>query len=72
MLNIVNKAITAIFGSKHKRDLKELLPYVALVNTEWERLTGISDNDLREKTFGVQRIINQRLEGIDKKIEDKL
>jgi len=70
MLNIVNKAITAIFGSKHKRDLKELFPYIALVNTEWERLTGLSDDGLREKTQHVQQIINQRLEPIDARIVD--
>ncbi len=68
MLNLVNKAITAVFGSKHKRDLKELFPYVAMVNTEWQRLTGLTDDGLREKTYSVQQIINQRLAPIDTQI----
>ncbi|TAD93129.1 MAG: preprotein translocase subunit SecA, partial [Bacteroidetes bacterium] len=70
MFNFVNKAITAIFGSKHKRDLKELVPYIALVNTEWERLKGVSDDALRAKTKELQGIINQRLVGIDTQITD--
>jgi preprotein translocase subunit SecA len=68
-MNIVQKAITAIFGSKHKRDLKELTPYIALVNMEWERLKGISDDALREKTQETQNIINLRLKDIDNKID---
>ncbi len=71
MLKIVNKAITKIFGSKSERDMKELLPYVKLVNDEWAKLSqpAVSDNDLRLKTQEIKEIISKNLKEIDTQIE---
>jgi preprotein translocase subunit SecA len=70
MLKIVNKAITKLFGSKSERDMKELLPYVKLVNDEWKKIaqSSVSDNDLRLKTQEIKGIISQRLQEIDEQI----
>ncbi len=68
MLNFVNKAITAIFGSKHSRDMKELTPYIGKVNAEWKQLTALSDDELRAKTISVQQVIKDKLADMDTKI----
>ncbi len=69
MFNILNKAITAIFGSKAKKDMKELFPYVEKINTQWKELTSISDDGLRQKTDEVRQIIDKHLENIDNQIK---
>ncbi len=68
MLNFVNKAITAIFGSKHVRDMKELTPYVGKINAEWKQLTALSDDELRAKTVFIQQVIKDKLADMDTKI----
>lgn len=72
MLNIVNKAITKIFGSKAERDFKELSPYVGQINAEWKKLNSpdVSDDALRSKSDEIREKINNYLKEIDDKIND--
>jgi len=77
MLDIITKGITKIFGTKSDRDIKELTPYVGKVNAEYEKLSTISDDELRGKTTEVKLQIQQKLQNIDdqltslhKRIED--
>ena len=50
MLDIISKGLAKVFGTKTDRDLKELYPYVALINAEFDKLKDISDDELRGKT----------------------
>ncbi len=68
MLKLISKGVTKIFGTKTDRDLKELTPYVGLINAEYEKLKGISDDDLRSKTTELQGIIGEHLKQIDDQI----
>src|SRR6478609_4114688 len=68
MLDFVNKSLTAIFGSKSKRDVKALLPVVEKVNAEYAKLKGISDNALRQETTKLKAEISKGLEVVDGKI----
>lgn len=55
--------LKGIFGSKHERDVKELLPVVEQINEIYKTLQALSDEDLRQKTFEFrQRIKNQTAE----------
>lgn len=69
MLNSITKGIAKIFGTKTEKDLKELNPYVGLINTEFEKLRNISDDELRGKTTELKSIIKERLKDIDDQIE---
>ncbi|MCR9012556.1 preprotein translocase subunit SecA [Gabonibacter chumensis] len=42
-----NDILKQLFGNKSDRDLKELLPIVAKVNVEWEKVKKLSDDELR-------------------------
>ena len=42
-----NDILKQLFGNKSDRDLKELLPIVAKVNAEWEKVKKLSDDELR-------------------------
>lgn len=68
MLNSITKGIAKIFGTKTEKDLKELNPYVGLINAEFEKLRDISDDELRGKTTELKSIIKDRLKEIDDQI----
>ncbi len=68
MLNSISKGVAKIFGTKTEKDLKELTPYVSLINAEFEKLAHISDDDLRGKTTELKNIIKDQLKSIDDQI----
>lgn len=70
MLEKLTKGILSIFGSKTERDLKALVPYVKLVNDEYEKLRRISDDELRGKTDELKQEIANYLKEIDTKVEE--
>lgn len=71
MLDFLNKSISKVFGSKQDRDLKELNPYVAKINGEYDKLKSLSHDQLREKTIEFKKRIQEHLTDIDAQI-DKL
>ena len=68
MFNSIAKGIAKVFGTKADKDLKELVPFVELVNTEYTKLSSISDDQLRDKTAELKSEINEGLKSIDDKI----
>lgn len=65
MLNSITKGIAKVFGTKAERDLKELTPYVQLINNEFDLLKNITDDDLRGKTSELKATIAEKLKHID-------
>jgi len=47
---MINKILTTIFGSKHERDVKHMLPLVAQINSLEPEISKLSDDELRGKT----------------------
>jgi preprotein translocase subunit SecA len=68
MFDFLGKTVAKIFGTKSDRDLKEIIPYVALVNAEYAKLAQLSDDQLREQTHEVRARIDERLKPIDDQI----
>ena len=66
-----NTIVKKLFGDKSKRDLQELLPIVERINNEFEKLSAISDDELRDKTADFKkRIKKHNLETTSKIIDD--
>ncbi|HCX21186.1 MAG TPA: preprotein translocase subunit SecA, partial [Cytophagales bacterium] len=65
MLDIVNKGLAKIFGTKAEKDLKETAPVVAQINQEFAKLSSLSDDELRGKTEELKGVIADRLKSID-------
>ncbi|MCL5020779.1 MAG: preprotein translocase subunit SecA, partial [Bacteroidetes bacterium] len=63
-------ALGKIFGSKHERDAKKLLPYAKEINEEFEKLQSISDDELRAKTGAFRNRIKEETAEIEKEIAD--
>ena len=70
MFNSIAKGIAKVFGTKADKDLKELVPFVELVNTEYTKLSSITDDQLRDKTHELKSEINEGLKSIDDKIAE--
>ena len=58
-----------ILGSKSDKDLKEIYPLVDKIKTEFDKLKGISDEDLRGKTESFKLKIKESLKETDDKIK---
>ncbi len=68
---MIDKVLTAIFGSKHERDVKRMLPIVQQINDFEPTISKLSDGQLRAKTdeFRVRlRPVVERLENAKREI----
>ena len=70
MSNLITKALSSIFGSKAERDLKELRPYVGLINAAWEALRQEPDAALRSRSAALKIKIAEGLTGVDAQVEE--
>ncbi|OAQ37956.1 preprotein translocase subunit SecA [Pedobacter psychrophilus] len=66
MLSFINK----IFGSKSDRDVKAAKPLVEKIKAEYEKLSGLSNDELRAKTADFRNRIKEGLKEIDDKIAE--
>ncbi|GAB4007685.1 preprotein translocase subunit SecA [Spirosoma migulaei] len=66
MINLIAK----FFGTKSQRDIKELLPYVEKVNTEFVRLKDLSNDELRQVSASLKAQIADELADIDNQIAE--
>ena len=66
MLNIIKK----IFGDKHEKDLKVLWPIVDEINTHYEAIKNLTDDELRNKTKEFKEKIQTHTEETRKQIEE--
>ena len=65
---MIGKFLTKLFGTKSGRDIKLIIPYIEQTNEEFAKLADISDDALRARTGEVTKVIDNRLESIDKEI----
>ena len=71
------KFIAKVFGAKSDKDIKQLMPLVKQTNDEFDKLSSLSNDELRNRTLTVREEINAFLKGTDdeiaslhKKVED--
>ncbi len=70
--NAIGKGVTAIFGSRNERLIKELLPLVEEINDLEPKFERLSDAALAERTEDLRKTLKQTLkdEGATKILED--
>ena len=51
--------IAKLFGTKSQKDIKSIMPLVEETNREGQKLTTLSNDELRNQTRQVQDIINK-------------
>ncbi|MGE5498136.1 MAG: hypothetical protein ACM3Q2_08705, partial [Syntrophothermus sp.] len=66
MLNFLKK----IFGDKHSKNLKELLPVIDEINEHFEKLKDLSDDELRAKTTAFKEKIQNETAELRTRIDE--
>src|SRR4051794_8877658 len=62
---MIDKILTAIFGSQHERDVKKMLPIVQTINSLEPEISGLSDDGLRAKTDEFRERLRPLVEALD-------
>ncbi|MCK5462248.1 MAG: preprotein translocase subunit SecA, partial [Bacteroidales bacterium] len=60
-MSIVEKVVGGLFGSKSERDLKELQPWVDKINVETDRISGMSNDQLRAESVELKKLIRESI-----------
>ncbi len=58
---IINVLLGKIFGNKSERDIKEVTPVIEKIKEEYNRITKLSNDGLREESDKIKRIIDERI-----------
>src|SRR5438874_6840511 len=62
---MIDRVLTAIFGSKHERDVKRILPIVADINALEPEISSLTDDQLRERTQQFRERLKPVVEAVD-------
>ncbi|HEY3053780.1 MAG TPA: preprotein translocase subunit SecA [Thermoanaerobaculia bacterium] len=62
---MIEKVLTSIFGSKHERDVKRMLPVVAQINALEPSISRLGDDQLRAKTAEFRERLKPVVERLD-------
>ena len=64
----VTKLIGGLFGNKADRDFKEVQPIVTTILAEYEKLSGITNDELRNKTISLKEKVKSEFKSEDDEI----
>src|SRR6266568_2194515 len=62
---MINKILTAIFGSKHERDVRRMLPTVQQISAMEPEISPLADEQLRGKTAEFRERLRPVVEALD-------
>jgi preprotein translocase subunit SecA len=62
--------LTAVFGTRHEREMKRVQPIVDEINEHYERLHGVSEEELRAQTAKLRGVIRERTAELESKVAE--
>jgi len=68
---IIDKALSKIFGTKHERDVKALLPRVADIAALEPEIAPLSDDGLRERLGRIRERVREAVTVLPEKLEER-
>ncbi len=57
-MSIFGNLLKGLLGNKSDRDIKEVMPVIALIKAEYDRITGFSNDQLRAETTRIKQIVS--------------
>ncbi len=69
-MGLVNKVLTKIFGDKSERDIRQIMPVIEKIKEEYEKLQGLSADELREKSAALKKYVREQIAGEEKLIDE--
>ena len=67
-MSIINSILSAFFGNKAERDMKEIKPYVDKVIKEYDRITGFTNDQLRAESDLLKRKMKDAIQEDENRI----
>jgi preprotein translocase subunit SecA len=67
---MLKNIIQGIFGSRHDREVRKLLPMVDEINQEWERLQPVSEEELKGQTERFRGLIREQTAEIEAELAE--
>ncbi len=64
----INKVLGKILGNKSERDIKQVTPIVNKIKQEFDRISQLDNNGLREEGTKLKRIIKERIKSEEEEI----
>jgi preprotein translocase subunit SecA len=61
-MSIINNILGLFLGNKYERDMKEISPYVENIHQEFDKLTNLSNDQLRDQTTELKKEILSEIE----------
>ena len=68
MLSALTKSIAKIFGTKQEKDIKAIQHLVDQIHVEYEKLSGLTNDELRNKTLEFKKRIAEYVSNFDESI----
>lgn len=62
--------LTKLFGSKHDKDIKEIMPIIEEINAIYEEMHSLSDDEIKNKTNEFRALIKERTNELDSELEE--
>jgi preprotein translocase subunit SecA len=67
---MLKRLISGVFGTRHERERKRIQPLVDEINGHYERLHGVSEEELREQTVRFRARIAERTAPLEAKVAE--
>ncbi len=67
-MSVINKVLGLFLGNKYERDIKEISPYVEKIHQEFELLSALSNDQLRDQTAMIREEIRKSMESDENEI----
>src|SRR5688500_6785383 len=67
---MLKRVISAVVGSRHEREARKIQPVVDAINEQYERLSGVSEDELRGQTARFREIIRERTAEFEARIAE--
>ncbi len=67
---MLKNLFSKVFGTRHEREVKQLLPLVQEINTIAERLAALPEEELKKQTEKLRGIVRERTEALESRLAE--
>ncbi|MQA88678.1 MAG: preprotein translocase subunit SecA [Gemmatimonas sp.] len=67
---MLKELVRGVFGTRHDREVKRMMPIVDEINEHWSRLRDVPEDELKGQTLKFRGILRERTEALESEIEE--
>ncbi len=69
-MGFINQTLGKLFGNKSDRDLKELTPYLSKIKAEYDRVTSLSHDEIRDESASLKQQIKNYIQAETTQVQE--